>query len=131
MLLNFYETDNLQEGKQIIDAALADDDVKYIQNFRQVNFFPPDPNDHSAVTRFNRRVLVYHALLKKAGFEPPNNIKPYPKGLFNKELIEAMQKAGEVDEDNEGRPEFGSAAKILGTDSPTWDATCQCIRNIS
>jgi len=121
MLLNFFETDSLQEGKQIIDAALADYDVIYMQNFRQVNFFPPDPTDKSAVTRFKRRVLAYRALLVKAGLKPPANLKPDTRNLFNKELLDALRKAGEGDEKTEGRPEFKSAAKILDTDSPTWD----------
>lgn len=121
MLLNFFETANLQEGKQIIDAALAEDDSKYIQNFRQVNFVQPDPKDHSATTRYNRRVLVYRTLLIKAGLNAPKYINPETKGLFSKELLDALQKAGQGDTRNDPRPEFSAASKILGTASPTWD----------
>src|SRR5258706_2573198 len=119
MLLNFYERDNLQQGKEIIDNALADDSSKYIQNFRQIIFAEPDKNDRSALTRFNRRVLVYHALLKRAGFEPPKNSRPSPKGLFNDKLLEYMQEAASDEKDP--KPEYQSASKILGMDSPTWD----------
>jgi len=113
MLLNFFETANLQIGKQIIDAALADYDAKFVQNFRQVVFEEPDPNDRSAKTRFDRRVLVYRALLVKADFEPPSNLRPSTRGLFNSKLLEALS--------NSDVSEHKSAAKILGTPRPTWD----------
>jgi hypothetical protein len=113
MLLNFYEASNLQIGKQIIDAALAKDETKFIQNFRQVLFEEPEPNDWSAKTRSERCVLVYRALLAKAGFKPPAKLRPSTKNLFGKELLEAMK--------NSGVAEYQSAAGILGNDSPTWD----------
>lgn len=91
MLLNFYHDDNLQIGKEIIDAALEADSAKFIQNFRQVTFHPPDPNDRSAMTRYRRRVLAYRALLARAGFEVPRDLQASTTGLFNEKLLKAME----------------------------------------
>ena len=91
MRLNFYLDENLQTGKEIIDSALSEDTTKYVSNFRDVVFEAPDPNDRSAITRHNRRVLCYRALLFKAGMTPPANISPRTRGLFNQDLLNAMQ----------------------------------------
>ena len=115
MLLNFYEEDNLQIGKEIIDAVLANDNAKFIQNFQQVIFEKPDVNDRSALTRYNRRVLAYRALLSKAGFKAPANLKPRTEKLFNAKLIEALK---ENDGDKAG--DYASAAAILSKSELTW-----------
>nr|HQU93621.1 DUF87 domain-containing protein [Pyrinomonadaceae bacterium] len=91
MLLNFYEDDNLQIGKEIIDSLLSEDSVQYIKNFCQISFEPPDPTDRSALTRYNRRVLAYRSVLARAGFEVPSGLLPSTRGLFNRELITAMR----------------------------------------
>lgn len=120
MLLNFYLDDNLQVGKEIIDATLARDTSKYIQNFRQVRFEPPAPTDQSATTRYNRRVLVYRALLHQAGFAPPPNLNPVLTRLFNRDLLTALAQSQEA--------EHQSAGRILSSATPTWGQIAQACR---
>lgn len=115
MLLNFYTNENLQMGKSIIDGILSEDQATYIKNFLQVDFEEPDQNDRSAVTRYNRRVLAYRAILSRAGFTPPSNITPNTNRLFNRELIQALEN---YEGDNEA--EYQSAARIFSTQRPNW-----------
>jgi hypothetical protein len=121
MLLNFYADDNLQIGKQIIDASFGKGEVKYINNFKDVVFEKPDTADHSATTRYNRRVLCYRALLSKAGFAVPNALHPVTKGLFKQELLDAMDEAGGTAK---------TAATILAKTSPTWGEIAQALGNL-
>lgn len=120
MLLNFYLDNNIQIGKEIINDALSDQgNVKYLSNFRDVSFDPPDPNDRSALTRYNRRVLAYRALLFKAGLQVPNSLSPNTSGLFNTKLLEALSKDAQNDK-VKSPADYGSCATILGKQKPTW-----------
>jgi hypothetical protein len=117
MLLDFYEDINLQIGKDIINSVLSGDSVKYISNFIQTGFAsPPDENDRSALVRYKRKVLAYRAVLKAAGFEPSAKIKPTTNGLFNKDLIEALETS-----EGDDPAAYASASKIFSNDHPTWD----------
>jgi len=115
MLLNFYTEQNIKIGKEILDNLFTQDDPIYLRNFAQVVFEAPDPQDRSALTRYNRRILAYRAILSRAGFTPPNNLNPNTSRLFNPRLIEAMQ-------NYEGNDEviYHSAATILSTRNPSW-----------
>ncbi|MEW6108063.1 MAG: hypothetical protein AB1632_02680 [Nitrospirota bacterium] len=115
MLLNFFTDENIQIGKEIIDNLFTQDDPIYLRNFTQVFFERPDPADRSALTRYNRRVLAYRAILFRAGFTPPNNIRPQTRGLFNERLIQALQNYVGDDE-----AIFHSAATIFSNQNPTW-----------
>ncbi|MCU4386371.1 DUF87 domain-containing protein [Acinetobacter towneri] len=115
MLLNFFERENIQIGKEIIDNILSEDSTTYIKNFCQVNFEAPDPNDASAVTRHKRRILAYKAVLQRAGFAVPSNQQPNTSKLFNKDLIEALR-----DSTGDNAAEYQSAARVFETVSPSW-----------
>jgi hypothetical protein len=121
MLLNFYLDQNLQTGKEIIDGFLANDTTKFISNFRDVQLEAPDPNDRSATTRFNRRVLFYRALLLKAGYTPPNNLSPQTRGLFNADLLTAMRNG-----QGEDPQAYANCATMLSKAQPTWGEMAQC-----
>lgn len=119
MLLNFFLDANLQIGKEIINEALSDQTATYLSNFRNVVFDPPDLSDRSALTRFNRRVLAYRALLFKAGLQVPTNLRPNTRGLFNADLIAAIN----TDAQNgtgKSPADYGVCATILAKPAPTW-----------
>ncbi len=127
MLLNFYLDDNLQIGKEIINDAISDQKTIFISSFRDVIFDPPDTNDRSASTRYNRRVLAYRALLYKAGLQPPENLAPRTRGLFKKELIEAIKSDGQ-NTICKSPADYRVCAAILGKASPTWAEIAQACK---
>ncbi len=123
MLLNFFLDPNLQTGKSIIDGALAGDTTRYIGNFRDVVFDPPDPQDRSALTRFQRRVLCYRALLFKAGLVPPASVKPRTAGLFSKELLVAMHNG-----QGKNPGQYTTCAEFIEKPDPAWPEIAEACR---
>lgn len=117
MLLNFFETSNTQIGKSIIDSILSEDNTNYIKQFCQVSFDEPDPNDRSATTRYNRRLLAYRSVLARAGFQVPQNVRASTRGLFNQDLITALQTGRN---NNPPTPEYVSAAQVFNNPNPAW-----------
>ena len=121
MLLNFYLDDNLQTGKEIIDGFLANDTTKFISNFRDVVFDAPDATDRSAMTRFSRRVLFYRALLFKAGYALPSDLRVVTRSLFNADLLAAMRNG-----QGEDPTTYTNCATMLTKASPSWGEIAQC-----
>ncbi len=68
--INFYR--ELRAGFGLLTSRLADDGAIYTQAFCNVDWEQPDPTDHSATTRFDRRVAAYQCCLHRAGFDPPS-----------------------------------------------------------
>lgn len=142
MLLNFFESDNLQNGKEIIDTTLTAYSDKYIENFKQVRFDAPDANDRSALTRYGRHVLVYRALLARAGFSAPPNIQPNTRGLFNSGLVGKIESNGSLTNgalDNYSGPNavsYQSAATMLrtrpsGQVAPSWEQVAGALQSLA
>jgi len=127
MLLNFYLEENLQIGKEIIDSVLSDDSAKFIKNFVQVRFETPSKDDRSAMTRYERRVLAYRALLSKAGFKVPSSIKATIKGLFGKKLIDYLN-----NDTSPNSAQYKSIAeKLKDKDSIIWPVMVQICEGLA
>ena len=96
MKINFYDDDSLQIGKEIINFKILGQSAQYFTNFRDVEFIAPveatfdtEAEYRGQLSRYNRRVLVYKALLNKAGFAPPNSrVNIYR--IFSSGLRESM-----------------------------------------
>ncbi len=126
MLLNFYEEDNLQIGKDIIDSILSEDTAKFIKNFTQIRFEKPDPNDRGATTRYKRRVLAYRALLRKAEVTPPDNIKPDTSGLFGKDLVKYLK-----EDKSKNAVTYKSVAEKLEKPNKNWSDIVQIFEGLA
>jgi hypothetical protein len=123
MKLNFFVDENLEIGKSIIDTTLTPERGKgsiYITNFCDVRLDAPDSTDHAAKTRHDRRVLTYRALLVKAGLQAPAGLSPVTRGLFKKELLDAMRSGAGKDP-----TAYTNCATILSKPSPTWSELAQ------
>ena len=129
MKINFYDEDMLQTGKEIINGLFLNETSQYIKNFVQVEFEKPiqtesgsDSEAYSTMIRYRRRVLAYRALLKKAGFPVPPQLKPNLVKLFNKNLITLMQSVTLDSKDQDKEQAIITAAETLAKSTPSWDS---------
>jgi hypothetical protein len=135
MLINFFDENMLQTGKEIINNVLANDGSKYIQNFRQVKFETPTQKEYgdeyySALTRHKRRLLAYRTLLYKAGFPAPPNMTPDTKSLFKTELIDAMRSVSLDKRNSKNEQLIKSAAESLAKPSPSWSSLATALEGL-
>lgn len=71
--VNFYE--ELEIGFEIISRFLEEQTGDYIKSFLSISLEKPSSADHSAYTRWERKVSIYKCCLKAAGFKQPQNHK--------------------------------------------------------
>ncbi len=127
MKINFYEDENLQIGKEIIDFKIAEQSAQYFKNFRQVVFKRPIESEFENEAEFNgqsrryeRRALVYRALLNKAGFTPPSRSVNISR-MFNVELRNAMINYSER-RFTRKQGLINAAGQTLSQENVTWDS---------
>jgi Helicase HerA, central domain len=129
--INFFADDMLGVGKLMLDKHLEEDKAQFVSAFKSVDLInTPDSSDQSATTRWNRRVLAYRALLTKAKFEAPSNLKaPFGKGLFGVPLTKAMQES-----QHDNAAEFAAGGKALEKLSEgkatSWDQLVNALQNL-
>jgi hypothetical protein len=129
--INFFSDDMLAVGKSMLDRHLEEDKAQFVTAFKSVDLdTTPHSSDGSATTRWNRRVLVYRALLAKAKFGIPTNMKtPWGKGLFGQELTDAMQ-ASTHDSAAEFSAGGSTLARLNEAKTTTWDQLVNALQNL-
>lgn len=137
LLTNFYE--QIEEGFQIIcdvlDLSNMSNDLKA---FKNISLYRPDSMEKNVIVRYNLKLAIYKALLKKARFLPPHNytIKfTVAKDILSKigsnidpnqsidldQAIEFFEKAREVNLEN----------TIKNSSNHEWlDSECKLLLNI-
>jgi hypothetical protein len=141
MKINFYQTEMLQNGKDIINTAIQDETGQYFRNFRQVTFEKPEKEDFekelefwSESHRFYRRVLAYRTLLKKAGFSVSKSLKPKMtfgnNALFSAELIQSMRDVQLPKNDIKKENLIHASAEVLALKEPSWEALANAFEGL-
>ena len=104
--------DQLLAGREIVKEIMADETARYTTAFRDVDFAVPAnaEGNRSVQTRYRRAVLVYQTALAAAGLSPPQ-WSPNIKGLFGKEVIDAMK--AYRNENSDKQVDYNQAAVIL------------------
>jgi hypothetical protein len=78
------------------------------------------------VTRYNRRVLCYRALLSKAGLQAPPTVQPQTRGLFSRDLLDALRQ-----QQGKDPGAYQTCATILAKTNPNWgelEQACELLR---
>lgn len=95
MKIDFYNDELIQIGKDLIDNKIEDDGANtsahYIRNFINLQFEAPSSEDMGAMSRYERKLLVYKTLLSASGFDAPNGGVVPACGLFGQDLLKALQ----------------------------------------
>lgn len=72
MKVNFYT--QVEAGFELILSYLSDQTGDYIRSFTAIDLNPPeDQQDHSAQTRYQRKLSAYYCCLFASGFRPRDN----------------------------------------------------------
>lgn len=99
------------QGKEILDALLADQGAQYISAFRALRLDLPEDWDDSARMRYKRLISAYRSLLSEH-LPPPRSMARAPlAGLTNDDLRNALS----------GAPKYASAAAAFGQPNVHWD----------
>jgi DNA helicase HerA-like ATPase len=91
MKVNFYN--DIESGFELIRSHFTDSS-DYVNSFKAIDWSEPESNDHSAITRYERKKVAYLCCLYKAGFKIPDNFIVKFQG--NKILNEMVQEEGKI-----------------------------------
>lgn len=132
--LNFYDFKMLQNGKDIINSTIEDEDSQYFKNFRQVRFDKPEKSEYENESEFYEDLkryfvkdVAYKALLNKAGFAPPKDLKPKldfnkDQPLFVQAFRDAMTSVNLPPRDKKKESIIKAAAETFGKLDASWDS---------
>ena len=101
--------EQLLAGRDIIREIMADETARYTTAFRDADLsVPPNASrDYSAQIRYKRAILCYRTALAAAGLAPPQ-WQPLTKGLFGKDIIDALKR-----DDGPNAATYGQVAASL------------------
>ena len=104
--------DQLLAGRIIIQDIMTNQEAHYMRAFRDVDLSIPEDisTSRSSQVRYRRAILAYQAALADAGLDTPS-WQPSIRGLFNKEIIEAMEEGADTNGDN--YLNYNEAAELL------------------
>ena len=122
--------DQLFIGKTIINNELADASTIYVRRFRDTLIeCPKEFAGKGDETRFKRLITVYEGILSAAGFRPPS-LRVAIKGLFGKDLREAMK--SNSSQDPNVKSKIASSGILFENDDLSWSdfsTACKGLRD--